>query len=181
MKKKIFALVLVLFMIPAAVVLAAQGDWAELRMAGYYAVIGGDQSITIRSHTEHSGKGGYSRAVYACELTGNESKAELDALAVKLIKSGTKPVWGGSKNCFHGGAYTADPVYTMKASDYAPGSYLYVCYAFVCEGSGHNHYPPKSQADSAVGAGIDRVPEPPPPLRQERKHHQQHKGRNKVV
>ena len=141
MKKKILALFLVLFMIPAAVVLAAQGDWAELRMAGYYAVIGGDQSITICSHTEHSGKGGYSRAVYACALTGNESKAELDALAVKLIKSGTKPVWGGSKNCFHGGAYTADPVYTMKASDYTPGSYLYVCYAFVCEGSGHNHYP----------------------------------------
>ena len=140
MKKKIIALILVLLMIPAAAALAAQGDWAELRMKDTYAVIGGSQSMTIRSHTEHSGRGGYAQAVYAYDLTGNESQTELASIATQLIKSGTKPVWGGSKHCFHGGAYTADPVYTMKASDYAPGSYLYVCYAFVCQGSSHNHY-----------------------------------------
>ena len=140
MKKKILALILVLLMIPAAAVLAAQGDWAESRMGGLYAVIGGGQSITIRSHTEHSGPGGYCRAVYACDLTGQESKAELDAIVKKLVESGAEPVWS-RKNCFHGGAYTADPVYTMKATEYEPGSYLYVCYAFVCEGTTHNHYP----------------------------------------
>ena len=140
MKKKLLALILVLLMIPAAVVQAAQGDWADSRMAETYAVIGGSQAITIRSHTEHSGRGGYAQAVYACDLTGNESKAELEAMAVELVKSGAEPVWGGSKHCFHGGAYTADPVYTMKASEYKPGGYLYVCYAFVCEGGSHNHY-----------------------------------------
>ena len=140
MKKKLLALFFVLLLIPAVAVLAAQGDWAELRMKDTYAVIGGNQAITISSHTEHSGRGGYCQAVYACDLTGNESKAELDAMAVKLLKSGAEPVWGGSKHCFHGGAYTADPSYTMKASGYEPGSYLYVCYAFVCQGSSHNHY-----------------------------------------
>lgn len=139
MKKKLLALLLVLLMIPSVSVLAAQTYRADSLMEDTYAVIGGDQSITIRSHVETGGRGGYSQAVYACELTGCESKAELDAIAVKLVESGAKPVWGGSKHCFHGGAYTAEPQYTLKASRYEPGSYLYVCYPFVCEGGDHNH------------------------------------------
>ena len=141
MKKKLMALILVLLLIPAAAVLAAQGDWAELRMEDIYAVIGGGQVITVQSHTEHSGRGGYCQAVYACDLTGSESKAQLDALAEELVKSGAQPVWGGSKPCFHGGVLSLEPSCTVKASDYEPGSYLYVCYAFVCDGDRYNHNP----------------------------------------
>lgn len=140
MKKKLLALFLVLLMIPAVAVLAAQTYWADSLMEETYMVIGGEQHITISSHMETGGKGGYAQAVYACELTGKESKAELDAMVAALVESGVEPVWGGSKHCFHGGAYTAEPAYTMKASEYEPGSYLYVCYTFVCEGSTHNHY-----------------------------------------
>ncbi len=140
MKKKLLALFLVLLVIPAAAVLAAQAGWADLLMEDTYVVIGGDQTLTIRSHTEPGGRGGYSQALYAWELTGTESKAELDAIAVELLKSGTEPVWGGSKHCYHGGTYVAEPQCTLTASDFEPGSYLYVCYAFGCEGGSYNHY-----------------------------------------
>ena len=157
MKKKLLALILVLLLIPAGAVLAAQGDWAELRMADIYAVIGGGQAITVQSHTEHSGRGGYCQAVYACDLTGSESKAELDAKAVELVKSGVQPVWGGSKHCLHAGAYTADPSCTVKASAYEPGTYLYVCYSFTCEGTSHNHYPvPQYDRISTMSLRITR-------------------------
>ena len=139
MKKKLLAMMLVLLMIPVVSVLAAQKGWADSLMEDAYAVIGGSQSITISSHVESGGKGGYCQALYACELDGSESKAELDAKAVALVKSGTKPVWGGSKPCFHGGNYSADITGTLTASELTPGSYLYVCYAFGCDGS-YNHY-----------------------------------------
>ncbi len=141
MKKKLLALLLVLLMIPAVSVLAAQTYRADSLMEDTYAVIGGEQRITIRSHVETGGRGGYCQAGYAWELTGRESKAELDAIAVELVESGAEPVWGGSKPCFHGGAYATDLAYAMKASKYEPGSYLYVCYSFLCEGGNHNHYP----------------------------------------
>ena len=140
MKKKLLALALVLVMLPAVVAFAAEGGYADSRMEGIYAVIGGDETLTIRSHVEPGGQGGYSHALYAVELTGEETKAELDAVAVELLKSGAEPVWGGSKHCYHGGAYTVDPEYTIKAADREPGSYLYVCYAFGCIGGSYNHY-----------------------------------------
>ena len=139
MKKKLLALVLALLLIPAVLVLAAEDSWADSQMDGHYAVIGGEQSITIRSHAELAGRGGYCQALYAVELTGEETKEELDAIAAELVEDGVQPVWGGSLHCYHGGAYTADPKYTLKADDFAPGSYLYVCYAFGCQGD-YNHY-----------------------------------------
>ncbi|MBQ8355649.1 MAG: S-layer homology domain-containing protein [Oscillospiraceae bacterium] len=139
MKKKLFALILVLLMVPAVIALGAQPGYAESQMNAHYAVLGGDQSITIRSHVDPGGRGGYSHALYAVELTGKETKAELDAIAVRLLESGTEPLWGGSKHCYHGGAYTVDPEFDLTASDYAPGSYLYVCYAFGCAGGSYNH------------------------------------------
>ena len=138
MKKKLLALLLVLLLIPAVTVRAAGTGWAESLMEDIYVVIGGGQSITVRSHVESGGKGGYCQALYACELTGSESKAELDAMAAALVESGAKPAWGGSKPCFHGGNYIAEPECTLTASELAPGSYLYVCYAFGCDGS-YNH------------------------------------------
>ena len=139
MKKKLFALLLVLLMVPAVIALGAQPGYAESQMNTHYAVLGGDQSITIRSHVDPGGRGGYSHALYAVELTGKETKAELDAIAVRLLERGTEPLWGGSKHCYHGGAYTMDPEFDLTASDYAPGSYLYVCYAFGCAGGSYNH------------------------------------------
>ena len=138
MKKKLFALALVLLMLPGVLAAAAQEGFAELLMDFSYAVIGDDQSITIRSHADPGGKGGYSQALYAVELTGLETQAELEEKAVQLVESDVVPVWGGSKHCYHGGSYTADPTFTLDAADYAPGSYLYVCYAFGCDGS-YNH------------------------------------------
>ena len=139
MKKKFLALFLALLLLPAVLVAAAQAGFADSYMDHHYAVIGGSQSITIRSHVDPGGQGGYSHALYAVELTGKETKAELDAAAVRLLESGVQPVWGGSKHCYHGGGYTADPEFTLSASDYAPGSYLYVCYAFGCDGGDYNH------------------------------------------
>ncbi len=139
MKKKFFALVLALLMVPAVIAAAAQAGFAESRMDSHYAVLGGDQSITIRSHADPGGRGGYSHALFAVELTGDETREELDAEAVRLLQAGVQPVWGGSKHCFHGGDYTVDPEFTLAASDYAPGSYLYVCYTFGCDGGDYNH------------------------------------------
>ena len=139
MKKKLFALILVLLMIPAVFALAAQAGYAESRMDSHYAVLGGEQTMTIRSHVDPGGRGGYSHALFAVELTGQETKAELDAIAVRLLKADTKPVWGGSKHCYHGGGYTVDTQFDISATDYAPGSYLYVCYAFRCDGGSYNH------------------------------------------
>ena len=139
MKKKLFALVLALLMLPAVLAAADQPGFAESLMDSYYAVLGGDQSITIRSHADPGGRGGYSHALYAVELTGDETQAELDAEAARLLSTGVKPVWGGSKHCYHGGDYTVDTEFTLTASDYAPGSYLYVCYTFGCNGGDYNH------------------------------------------
>ena len=122
MKQRLWALVLALLMVPAVFAAAAQLGYAQSHMGSHYAVLGGDQSSTIRSHADPGGRGGYSHALYAVELTGLETKAELDAIAVRLLESGTKPLWGGSKHCFHSGTYTADPAFTVAASDYAPGS-----------------------------------------------------------
>ena len=113
MKKKLFALILVLLMVPAVIALGAQPGYAESQMNAHYAVLGGDQTITIRSHVDPGGRGGYSHALYAVELTGKETKAELDAIAVRLLERGTEPLWGGSKHCYHGGAYTVDPEFTL--------------------------------------------------------------------
>ena len=140
MKQKLLALALVLLLIPTAVAAAAQTGFADSLMDGCYAVIGGDQAITIRSHADPGGRGGYSHALYAVELTGEETKAELDAVAVRLLENGVQPLWGGSKHCYHGGDYTVDTEYTLEAADFAPGSYLYVCYTFGCEGGDYNHF-----------------------------------------
>ena len=139
MKKKLFSLVLALLLLPTILAAAAQPGFAESQMDSHFAVLGGDQRITIRSHVDPGGRGGYSHALYAVELTGAETKSELDKLAVRLLQSGAQPVWGGSKHCYHGGDYTVDPEFTLTASDYAPGSYLYVCYAFGCDGGDYNH------------------------------------------
>ena len=140
MKKKLSALILALLLIPAVLAHAAQTGFAESRMEGIYAVIGGGQSITISSHAELTGRGGYSQALFAVELTGDETKEELDAIAVGLLEDDVPPVWGGSKHCYHGGGYAADPSCTIRADDFAPGSYLYVCYTFDCQGGSYNHY-----------------------------------------
>ena len=139
MKKKIFALILVLLMLPGVFAFAAQQGYAESRMDFHYAVLGGGQSMTIRSHVDPGGRGGYSHALFAVELTGKETKAELDAIAIRLLDTGVKPIWGGSKHCYHGGDYTVDTEFKISAADYAPGSYLYVCYAFRCDGGSYNH------------------------------------------
>ena len=138
MKQKLLALLLALVMIPAAAVLAAQAGFADSLMEGTYAVLGGEEAITIRSTVSPGGPGGYCQALYAADLTGSETKAELDALARELIRSDAQPVWGGSKHCYHGGAYTAETECTVRAADRQPGTYLYVCYAFGCSG-GYNH------------------------------------------
>ena len=138
MKQKLLALLLALVMLPAAAVLAAQAGFADSLMDGTYAVIGGEEAITIRSTVSPGGPGGYCQALYAAELTGDESKAELDALARELITGGAEPVWGGSKHCYHGGAYTAETECTVRAAERQPGTYLYVCYTFGCSG-GYNH------------------------------------------
>ena len=140
MKRRFLALLLVLLMLPVLPVFAAEAGWADSMMEGIYTVIGGGESITMKSHVSTGGQGGYCQALYAVELTGDETKAELDAIAVKLVKSGAQPVWGGSKRCYHGGAYTAEPTCTVTASSRKPGSYLYVCYAFRCDGGNYNHY-----------------------------------------
>ena len=142
MKKKFLALLVAVLMLPVFSAFAAQVGWADSEMEGIYAVLGGEDAMTIRSRVSLGGKGGYCQALYAVELTGKETKAELDAAAVRLVKSGAKPVWGGSKHCYHGGSYTAQPEYTISASSVQPGSYLYVCYAFGCEsGDNYNHVP----------------------------------------
>ena len=160
MKKKLLALVLVLLMIPAVIAAAAERGFAESRMGSHYAVLGGKQSITIRSHANPGGRGGYSHALYAVELTGEETKAELDAEAVRLLKSGAKPVWGGSKHCYHGDEYVTDPTFTLTASDYAPGSYLYVCYTFRCDGGSYNHVlTPYYERISTMSVRLTREPQ----------------------
>ena len=142
MKKKFLALLAAVLMLPVFSVFAAQVGWADSEMEGIYAVLGGEDAMTIRSRVSLGGKGGYCQALYAVELTGQETKAELDAAAVRLVKSGAKTVWGGSKHFYHGGSYTAQPEYTISASSVQPGSYLYVCYAFGCEsGDNYNHVP----------------------------------------
>ena len=127
MKQKFLALILALLMLPVFSVFAAEAGWADSQMEHLYTVLGGEESITIRSTVSTGGKGGYCQALYPVELTGRETKAELDAMAVKLLEEGAEPVWGGGKHCYHGGDYTVDPEYTVKASAYKPGSYLYVC------------------------------------------------------
>ena len=139
MRKKWIALILVLLMLPMAVAYAQEPGWAESQMEAHYVVLGGEQSITIHTHVEPGGKGGYCDALYPVELTGGESRQELEALALELVVSGAEPVWGGNKHCYHGGTYVTDVDYVLRASDREPGSYLYVCYAFGCAGSGHNH------------------------------------------
>ena len=138
MKRKLIALFLALLILPGVLVLAAENGYADSLMDGVYAVIGGGQSITIRSHVDPGGRGGYCHALYAADLTGEETKAELDALALELIAS-ADPLWGGGKHCYHGGDYTVEPEYTMTASSWEPGTYLYVCYAFGCDGGNYNH------------------------------------------
>ena len=140
MKKKFLALILALILIPAVIVCAAQAGYADSMMEIPYAVVGGEQAITIRSHICTGGRGGYSDALYAVELTGEETKAELDAMAVQLLQSGAKPVWGGSKHCYHGSAIDTEISYTLKATARTPGSYLYVCYSFGCDGGSYNHH-----------------------------------------
>ena len=154
MKKKLFALFLVLLMVPGIWAAAAQEGYAESLMDLGYVVLGGDQRITIRSHADPGGPGGYSQALYAVELTGLETKAELDAMAVRLVQSGTAPVWGGSKHCYHGSNYTADPEFALTASGYEPGSYLYVCYAFGCDGSYNHHLTPYFERISTMSVRI---------------------------
>ena len=139
MKRKILALMLALLLIPSVLAAAAQVDYADSLMKDLYAVVGGNQSITLRSHVVTRGRGGYSQAIYAVPLTGNETKADLDALAVRLLKSDTKPVLGGSKHCFHGGGLSLDVEFDIAAASYAPGSYLFVCYAFGCGGGEYDH------------------------------------------
>lgn len=139
MKQKILALALALLMLPVLSVFAAEAGWADSMMDGIYTVLGGDESITIHSFVSPGGRGGYCEALYAVELAGDETKEELDAIAVELVKSGAEPVWGGGKHCYHGGAYTVEPTYTVEASSRRPGSYLYVCYAFRCDGGNYNH------------------------------------------
>ena len=140
MKRKFLALILALLMLPVLSVFAAEAGWADSMMAGVYTVIGGDESVTVKSHVSPGGQGGYCQSLYAVELTGDETKEELDAIAIRLVTSGAEPVWGGGKHCYHGGDYTVDPEYTVKASAYKPGSYLYVCYAFGCDGGDYNHH-----------------------------------------
>ena len=154
MKKKLLAFALVLLMIPGILVAAAQEGFAESMMDLHHVVIGGDQSITIRSHADPCGPGGYSQALYAVELNGWESSAELDAEAVRQLLSGADPVWGGSKHCYHGSGYTADPTFTLEAADFAPGSYLYVCYAFGCDGSYNHNLTPYYERISTMGIRI---------------------------
>ena len=141
MKKKWIALVLVLLLLPVMTAHAAEAGYADSMMPGTYTMVGGDESVTIRSHVTLGGKGGYCQALYAAEITGGETKEELDALALELVQSGAEPVWGGSKHCYHGGAYTVEPEYTLKADAWEPGGYLYVCYAFGCSGGNYNHVP----------------------------------------
>ena len=139
MKRKILALMLVLLMLPVLTAFAAEAGWADSQMDGIYTVLGGKESITIRSSVSTGGRGGYCEALYAVELAGDETKEELDTIAARLIKDGTEPVWGGSKQCYHGGASTAEPAYTLNAADWQSGSYLYVCYAFRCDGGDYSH------------------------------------------
>ncbi len=161
MKQKFFALVLALLMVPAIIAAAAEAGFAQSLMNSHYAVLGGDQSITIRSHADPGGRGGYCHALYAVELTGDETKEELDAQAVRLLEAGVQPVWGGSKHCYHGGDYTVDPAFTLTASDYAPGSYLYVCYTFGCTGGDYNHVlTPYYEQISTMSLRITREAEP---------------------
>ena len=140
MKRKFLALLVVLLMLPVLTVFAAEAGWADSMMDGIYTVLGGEESMTLRSHVSPGGKGGYCQAIYSVALTGKETKAELDSIARKLVKSDTEPVWGGSKHCYHGGDYTVDPECTVTASEWKTGSYLYVCYAFGCDGGNYNHY-----------------------------------------
>ena len=139
MKQKLIALALVLLMIPFAAAAAAEAGFAMRLNEDHYAVIGGEQTITISSHVSPGGKGGYCNALYAVELTGEETAAELEAMARELIEQGAAPVWGGGKHCYHGGDYTMAPEYTLRADSHEPGSYLYVCYAFGCAGGDYNH------------------------------------------
>ena len=161
MKQKILALVLVLLMLPVLTAFAAEAGWADSLMEGIYTVVGGDESITIKSHVSTGGRGGYCQALYAVELAGDETKAELDAIAAELVKSGAEPVWGGGKHCYHGGASTADPVCTVKASDWEPGSYLYVCYAFRCDGGDYSHrLTPYYERISTMSVRVTRKSQP---------------------
>ncbi len=137
MTKRIFALLLVLALLPAAL-FAAQAGCAELRMPGHYAAIHPSQELTIRSHIAPGGPGGYCQALYKATLTGDESRQELDELARELVTGGKTPVAGGSKHCYHGGAYETDVEFPLEAGDYKEGTYLYVCYSYGCSG-GYNH------------------------------------------
>ena len=139
MKKKLLALVLVLVMLPAVLAFAAESGYADSLMEDNHMVISGEDTITIRSHVDPGGRGGYCQAVYETELSGSETKEELGAIALELLNSGEEPVWGGSKHCYHGGDYTVEPECTISAADWTSGSYLYVCYAFGCEGGDYNH------------------------------------------
>ena len=154
MKKKLLAFALVLLMIPGILVAATQEGFVLLQTELRHVVIGGDQSITIRSHADPCGPGGYSQALYAVELTGWESGVELDAEAVRQLTTGAEPVWGGSKHCYHGSGYTADPTFTMEAADFAPGSYLYICYAFGCDGSYNHNLTPYYECISTMGIRV---------------------------
>ena len=138
MKKKLLALILALLMVPAVMALAAQPGFADSMMKGTYLVLGGSQSVAVRTHLETGGRGGYSQAIYALELTGAETRAELDDAARKLLTGDAKPVWADGLHCYHGGSYELDLSHEIRAQDLKPGSYLYVCYTFGCDG-GYNH------------------------------------------
>lgn len=139
MKKRMIALLLVLLLLPLAAVRAEEAGFAELKHDGIYACIGPEQSLTITSHVSPGGQGGYCQALYRADITGSETKEELDQKALKLVRSGAEPVRGGGKHCYHGGSYTVDAAFSVNAGMLEPGSYVYVCYAFGCSGGSYNH------------------------------------------
>ena len=59
MKQKFLALILALLMLPVLSVFAAEAGWADSQMERIYTVLGGEESITIRSTVSPGGKGGY--------------------------------------------------------------------------------------------------------------------------
>lgn len=139
MKKRLIALMLVLLLLPLAAVRAQEAGYAELMEDEIYACIGPEQNLTITSFVSPGGRGGYCQALYRAELTGNETKEQLDQAALQLVKSGAEPVRGGGKRCYHGGSYTVEPEFAIHAGTLEPGSYLYVCYAIGCAGGSYNH------------------------------------------
>ncbi len=139
MKKRLIALLAVLLLLPLARISAASGTGAESRMEADKVCIALGQSLTVTSHVTVADRGGYCQAVYAVDLKGGESAAELNKLALELVKSGAEPVDGGGKHCYHGGGYSLDLDYPFTADTFGVGEYLFVCYAFDCTGGSYNH------------------------------------------